>query len=148
MIECPYCGADSAEEARFCDRCGERLSVEEQAREGFLRRTSIQYLQGVRHGARPLDPSSSYHDQLSADVGAGIADLSYLAGLDSLDLSALLGVSEEELAALERAATPDSDLSAADRRALGLAVLVGLLDDAYEGRTLDELRALGVEANR
>lgn len=143
MRECPYCGADVEGEARFCDRCGERLGVEDEDREGFLRRTSVQYLQGVRHGARPLDPDSAYHEGLCADLGAAVADWSYLAAIETLDLATLLGVEDDDLAGLDRDRSPDGDLSETDRRVLGLAVLVGLLDDAYEGHTLDELRALG-----
>ncbi|WP_136687333.1 zinc ribbon domain-containing protein [Halorhabdus amylolytica] len=145
MIECPYCGADSDEAARFCDRCGERLSDEAEQREGFLRRSSVQYLQGVRHGARPLDPSSAYHEGLCADLAGAVADLSYLAEVETLALSDLIDVDDEDLGALDRDLSPDTDLPETDRRALGLVVLVGLLEDSFEGRTLDELRALGVE---
>ncbi|WP_135667330.1 zinc ribbon domain-containing protein [Halorhabdus rudnickae] len=145
MIECPYCGADSDEGARFCDRCGERLSVDDESREGFFRRTSVQYLQGVRHGARPLDPSSAYHEALRADLGAAVADLSYLAEIEALDLSELIDLDDEDLGALDRDLSPDTDLPEADQRALGLVVLVGLLEDSFEGPTLDELRALGVD---
>jgi len=145
MIECPYCGAESADDARFCDRCGERLSLDGEPRDGFLRRTSVQYLQGVRHGARPLDPSSDYHEALRTDLGAAVADFSYLAGIETLDLSALLDVEEGAVEAPDPGHDPDTDLAENDRRALGLLVLLGLLDASFDGLTLDELRALGIE---
>jgi len=145
MIECPYCGADADDPARFCDRCGELLSEESDRRDGFLRRTSIQYLQGVRHGARPLDPSSSYHEGLRTDLGAAVADLSYLAEIEALDLSELIDIDAEDLGALDRDPSPDTELPERDRRALGLVVLVGLLADSFEGPMLDELRALAID---
>lgn len=145
MVECPYCGGDAEMAARFCDRCGERLQFEED-RAGLLRRSSIQYLQGVRHGARPLDPGSSYHETLQTDLAAAIEDVSYLAGIEPLDLSTVIGVDENDLASLDREVSPDTDLRETDRRALGLAVLTGLLEGAYAGPTLDELRARVVDA--
>lgn len=141
MMECPYCGVETEAEARFCDRCGERLSFESESRAGFLRRSSIQYLQGVRHGARPLDPSRVHHEQLCADLGAAVEDFSHLAAIDALDLSATIDVDETDLLALQPDVSPDTDLRERDRRTLGLAVLVELLESSFDGRTLDELQA-------
>jgi hypothetical protein len=142
MVECPYCGAESVDDARFCDRCGERLSRSSDDRDGFLRETSIQYLQGVRHGARPLDPESTYHDELQTDLEGAIEDFSYLAGIDALNLSTAVDVDGTAFRSLGTEISPDTDIPDDERRSLGIAVLVGLLDDAYDGRTLDELRAL------
>ncbi|WP_181685488.1 zinc ribbon domain-containing protein [Halorhabdus salina] len=142
MSECPYCGADAEAGARYCDRCGERLVFEGDNRDGFLERTSIQYLQGVRHGARPLDPSTAYHEQLQTELIAAIEDFSHLANVERLALSDVLDVDDDALEALEAGVSPDTDLSPAMRRALGVAVLVALLEDTYDGPTLDELQAL------
>ncbi|MFB6200627.1 MAG: zinc ribbon domain-containing protein [Halorhabdus sp.] len=141
MVECPYCGATTEDAARFCDRCGERLVGDEDEREGFLRRQSIQYLQGVRHGARPLDPASAYHEGLAADVSAAVEDVSYLASIDSLDPASLLDVRDRDLVEFAAGRSPDTDLKDIERQALGVAVLVGLLEDGFDSRTLDELRA-------
>ena len=140
MVECPYCAGDAEPAARFCDRCGERLQFEED-RAGFLRRASIQYLQGVRHGARPLDPEVPYHDQLLADVQAGLADFSHLTAVDELDLHEVLDIDDDTLADLESAPDPDTDLAPDVRQALGVAALVALLENSYDGTTLDEIRA-------
>lgn len=143
MIECPYCGADTDDEARYCNRCGERLAFDEQSREGFLDRSSIQYLQGVRHGARPIDPETTYHTQLREDIQSAFEDFSYLAGIDPLDLHDLLDVDREALAELDESLSPDTELDPAVRQALGVVALVSLLEDTYEGTTLDELRVRG-----
>jgi len=141
MIECPYCGADAEDDARYCDRCGERLSFAESSRDGFLRRSSIQYLQGVRHGARPLDPEVAYHDQLLSDVQAGLADFSHLTDVDELDLHEILDIDDDTLGDLTDAPSPDTDLEPDVRQALGVAALVALLENSYDGTTLDEIRA-------
>ena len=141
MIECPYCGADAEDDARYCDRCGERLTFDEDSRDGFLHRSSIQYLQGVRHGARPLDPEVTYHDQLLADVRAGLADFSHLTAVDELDLHEVLDIDDDTLANLTDAPDPDTDLAPDVRQALGVAALVALLENSYDGTTLDEIRA-------
>ncbi|CCQ32819.1 zinc-ribbon domain protein [Halorhabdus tiamatea SARL4B] len=141
MIECPYCGADAEDDARYCDRCGERLSGATEPRDGFLHRSSIQYLQGVRHGARPLDPEVAYHDQLLADVRAGLADFSHLTAVEELDLHEVLDIDDDTLADLGDAPDPDTDLEPDVRQALGVAALVALLENSYDGTTLDEIRA-------
>lgn len=140
MPECPYCGADATADARYCDRCGERLRFEDDDREGLFRRSSIQYLQGVRHGARPLDPDTDYHQHLQADLRTAVADLSYLAGINDLNLATVLDVDATTLQSADLARSPDTDLDPATRRAMGVATLVVLLSDAYDGPTLDELR--------
>ncbi|WEL16992.1 Zn-ribbon domain containing protein [Halorhabdus sp. SVX81] len=141
MIECPYCGADAEDDARYCDRCGERLSFAESSRDGFLRRSSIQYLQGVRHGARPLDPEVTYHEELLTDVQAGLADFSHLTDVDELDLHEILDIDDDTLGDLTDAPSPDTDLDTDVRQALGVAALVALLENSYDGTTLDEIRA-------
>jgi hypothetical protein len=141
MSECPYCGADAEAGARYCDRCGERLVFDDGDRDGFLGRTSIQYLQGVRHGARPLDSSTGYHEDLQAELTAAIEDFSHLANLEELELSAVLDLDDDALDALDTGLSPDADLDPETRRALGVAVLVALLEGTYDGPTLDELQA-------
>ncbi|QGN06129.1 zinc ribbon domain-containing protein [Halorhabdus sp. CBA1104] len=142
MRECPYCGADAEAGARYCDRCGERLVFEGDDRDGFLGRTSVQYLQGVRHGARPLDPSTGYHENLRAELTAAIEDFSHLASVGELQLSEVLDVDDAQFQALEDDISPDTDLRPATRRALGVAVLVALLEETYDGPMLDELQVL------
>ena len=140
MAECPYCRAAVEEGDRYCPRCGER-QTELQARAGFLDPTVVQYLDGVRNGARPFDPDSQYHEQFEQELRAAVADFAHLDGLD-LDLHEALDLDGEPA---EAAAADPVDADDADQQLLGLAVLLALVADAFPETGVDELLASAYE---
>ena len=137
MAECPYCSASLTDEDRYCPRCGER-QTDLESRDGFLDPETVLYLDGVRNGARPLDPDAPAHQQLEADLGAAIADFGHLAGVD-LDLRDSLDIAD--VTALDSAIDPATETDAGVQQLLGLAVLLGLAADAFPETGVDELLA-------
>ncbi|QSG05871.1 zinc ribbon domain-containing protein [Halapricum desulfuricans] len=136
MSECPYCGGPIAESDRYCPRCGER-QTDRGDREGFLDPVVVQYLDGVRNGARTFDPDSPYHEQFERDVAAAIGDFAHLldAGADLHDLLAV-----DRSTRVEPPADP-IDADRPTRQLLGLTVLLGLITESFSGVDADELLA-------
>lgn len=132
MGECPYCGASIDADDRYCPRCSERQG-DRDSREGIFDPAVVAYLDGVRNGARPLDPESEYHQRFEAQLSAAVADFGHLAGVDP-DLSSALG-----LDALPEAVDPAADADA--QQVLGAAVFLGLVTDAVPDSGVDELLA-------
>lgn len=141
MPECPYCSGSISEADRYCPRCGER-QTDLEPRPGFLDARTVQYLDGVRNGARTFDPDSPHHERFEADLAATLADFSHLAGLE-LDLHAVLDI--EDAAALDRPLDPTADADDAGRQVVGLAVMLGLLSEAFPETGVDELLAYHYE---
>lgn len=133
MAECPYCASDVADDERYCPRCGERLR-DLADREGIFDPEVVQYLDGVRNGARAFDPGTDVHGRFETQLEGALGDFAHLADLD-VDLRAVLD--------LDDVPAPDAlNVDTEGRQLLGLVVLVGLVDDAFPGPTADELRAL------
>jgi len=140
MAECPYCSVAVDDDDRYCPRCGER-QTDLKARAGFLDPEVVQYLDGVRNGARPFDPESPYHEQFETDVAAAVADFAHLAGID-LDLHEVLDLDGEPA---ETAAADPVEADATDQQLLGLAVLLALVSEAFPETGVDELLASAYE---
>jgi hypothetical protein len=140
MAECPYCSSAVEEADRYCPRCGERQG-DLGARDGFLDPAVVQYLDGVRNGARTFDPDSPYHDQFQTELAAAIADFAHLAGID-LDLRAVLDLDAEPT---DGASIDPTDADATQRQLLGLAVLLALVAEAFPETGVDELLATAYE---
>ncbi|MFB6188347.1 MAG: zinc ribbon domain-containing protein [Halapricum sp.] len=136
MTECPYCGDTVAESDRYCPRCGER-QTDLDDRAGFFDPAVVQYLDGVRNGARTFDPDSPYHDQFERELGAAISDFAHLAGID-VDLRDVLDVDADPI---DGTPIDPSDADATRQRLLGLAVLLGLASEAFPETGVDELLA-------
>lgn len=136
MSECPYCGASIDAEDRYCPRCGERQS-DRGPRDGFLDPAVVQYLDGVRNGARAFEPDAEIHQRLRTQLAAAIADFGHLAGTD-LDLRDVLELTTAtELEVID----PATETDATTQQVLGLAVLLGLVTDAFPETGGDELLA-------
>lgn len=140
MAECPYCSAAVEADDRYCPRCGER-QTDLQPRSGFLDPAVVQYLDGVRNGARAFDPDSQYHEQFETELRAAVADFAHLDGID-LDLRAVLDLEGEPA---ETAAADPVDADASEQQLLGLAVLLALVADAFPATGVDELLASAYE---
>ncbi|QSG15793.1 zinc ribbon domain-containing protein [Halapricum desulfuricans] len=136
MSECPYCGGPIAEDDRYCPRCGER-QTDRGDREGFLDPAVVQYLDGIRNGARTFDPDSPYHDRFEREVAAAIGDFAHLLGA-GVDLHDVLTV--DQSAPIESPVDP-VEADPATRQLLGLAVLLGLATESFSGVDSDELLA-------
>ncbi|MEF8881338.1 MAG: zinc ribbon domain-containing protein [Halapricum sp.] len=134
MAECPYCSGPVSEGDRYCPRCGERQTDRED-RDGFFDPPIVQYLDGVRNGARTFDEDSTYHDRFERELGAAVGDFAHLAGVD-LDLRETLDIDVEPASG---AAIDPADADATKRQLLGLAVLLGLVSDAFPETGVDEL---------
>jgi hypothetical protein len=132
MAECPYCGASIDADDRYCPRCSERQG-DRGSREGIFDPAVVAYLDGVRNGARALDPDSEYHQRFETQLSAAVADFAHLAGVGP-DLAAAL-----DLDALPEAIDPATE--ADDQQVLGAAVFLGLLTDAVPEPGADELLA-------
>lgn len=136
MSECPYCGGPISEADRYCPRCGER-QTDRGDREGFLDPAVVQYLDGIRNGARTFDPDSPYHDQFEREISAAVGDFAHLLGA-GVDLRDVLAV--DRSSPVGTPADPiDSD--PATRQLLGLTVLLGLVTESFSGVDSDELLA-------
>lgn len=133
MAECPYCASSVADDERYCPRCGERLT-DLPDREGVFDKQVVQYLDGVRNGARALNPGTAVHERFERQLAAAVGDFAHLADLD-VDLRAVLDVDDVP-------AGDALDVDTDGRRLLGLVVMLGLADDAFPGATGDELLAL------
>lgn len=132
MGECPYCGASIEADDRYCPRCSERQG-DRGSRDGIFDPAVVAYLDGVRNGARGLDPDSEYHERFEAQLSAAVGDFGHLAGV-SPDLASAL-----DLDGLPDAIDPDTDADA--QQVLGAAVFLGLLTDAVPDPGVDELLA-------
>lgn len=136
MSECPYCGGPISEADRYCPRCGER-QTDRGDREGFLDPAAVQYLDGIRNGARTFDPDSPYHDQFERELSAAVGDFAHLLGA-GVDLRDVLAV--DRSSPVETPVDPiDSDPST--QQLLGLTVLLGLVTESFSGVDSDELLA-------
>lgn len=134
MAECPYCSEVVADEDRYCPRCGER-QTDLEPRAGFLDPTVVQYLDGVRNGARAFDPDSPYHERFETDLEAAVADFAHLGGVD-MDLHDVLDLDAEPT----DSRVPDpAEADRTKQQLLGLAVLLGLVADAFPETGVDEL---------
>jgi hypothetical protein len=140
MAECPYCSSAVEEDDRYCPRCGERQGDLE-TRAGFLDPAIVQYLDGVRNGARTFDPDSPYHDQFQAELSAAVADFAHLAGVD-LDLRDVLDLDADPS---DGAAIDPTDADVTQRQLLGLAVILSLVAEAFPETGVDELLATAYE---
>lgn len=137
MAECPYCSASLTESDRYCPRCGER-QTDLQPREGFLDPAVVQYLDGIRNGARTFDPDSPHHDRFETELSAAVGDFAHLSGVD-LDLRDVLDI--DGPADLSGDIDPAANTDPATQQLLGLAVLLGLINDAFPETGVDELLA-------
>lgn len=137
MAECPYCSAPIEAADRYCPRCGER-QTDLEPRAGFLDPDVAQYLDGVRNGARTFDSESAYHDRFEEQLAAAIADFGYLAETDT-DLRSVLDL--DDVTAPPSSIDPATETDATNRQLLGLAVLMGLVTDAFPEAGVDELLA-------
>jgi len=142
MAECSYCGTATDPDDRFCPRCGERQS-DRGPRDGFLDPEVVQYLDGVRNGARALDPESDLHRRLQTQLSAAVADFGHLAGV-GLDFRETLDLTTAS--ALEPT-DPVAESDATARQVLGLAVLLGHLSEAFPETGVDELLAYAHEVD-
>lgn len=137
MAECPYCSGPIEQGDRYCPRCGER-QTDLEPRAGFLDPEVVQYLDGVRNGARTFDPDSPYHDRFEEQLAAAIGDFSHLAGVE-FDLRPVLDL--EDLPTDRQPVDPATEADDGTRQLLGLAVLLGLVADAFPETGVDELLA-------
>lgn len=137
MAECPYCGGSITESDRYCPRCGER-QTDLAPRAGFLDPETVQYLDGVRNGARTFDPDSPHHERFEQALSAAVADFAHLAGVD-LDLRDVLELDEQP--GVTAAIDPVTETDTATQQLVGLAVLLGLASEAFPDTGVDELLA-------
>lgn len=137
MAECPYCSGPVDDGDRFCPRCGER-QTDCGDREGVFDPAVVQYLDGVRNGARTFETDSPHHDRFETQLRAAVEDFATLAGT-GVDLRAVLNV--ETLPDLTDPVDPGADTDAATRQVVGLAVLFGLATAGFDSVEGDELLA-------
>jgi len=140
MAECPYCSGAVGDEDRYCPRCGER-QTDLDDREGVFDPTVVQYLDGVRNGARTFDPQSSYHEQFETELAAAISDFAHLGGID-LDLRDVLELDADPTTG---ASVDPTDADATQQQLLGLAVVLALVAEAFPETGVDELLATAYE---
>ncbi|MFB6163170.1 MAG: zinc ribbon domain-containing protein [Halococcoides sp.] len=136
MDECPYCGHPLDADAGFCTRCGERDRTDADHDRGWLHPVSHQYVEGVAHGARRVDPGASPTEQFRGDLEAALADLAALDGLRD-ERGALAPTDPAGALAAAREADRPEDLDPAIR---GLLVAIDWLAD-IDGPVADDLLA-------